>query len=1479
MTRFISNYYNIASWEASIVSHCDGSASGTFYTVHWQPPPYLCTDNGAYACMNATVDLGGIIYDAPADPMITVRSACATGYYIEYGNPPDQGDCNCGADGERTSKQGETSTPYPINVGSGNENLVETDYSSGDGRLVLKRIFNSSNPIPNTSMQIDSQLWQNNFEGRRIVPLIDALPPHRGITPEGFSSLVVRSASDTFSDPATACTSGWAQIAATSFAWAYVSAAYDAGSNHCLLSNGAVLTVYKAASDAAYTSAGGTAGVALFRGDGSVYKFECNAGVCTPQSDVPFRMTASPSGFVVTTEDDTVEIYDVYGLLQSITKRGGYEQTLAYSNSRLASVTDSFGRSLTFNQDGSVSTPDGSITFVYDGSFRLISVTYPDISVRRYTYNDLTTPSLVTGVIDESGNNYLSTSYDYIGRATSSGLAAGVGASTVDFTDPTNPVVTDAFGVARTYHYTRINGRQKISSITGAATCLTCRAPASTGYDAAGYLASTTDWNGNLTQYTYDDTRGLETSRIEAVGTAQQRTITTTWHPNFRLPSEIDEPGRQTTFTYDGSGNLLTKTVKDTSTNASRTWTYSNYTAWGMPQTIDGPRTDVSDVTQVAYYPIAANDPKSGQVHTVTDALGHLTSIDNYDGSGRPLQITDPNGLVTALSYFPRGWLKTRQAGSELTQYDYYPTGLLKTLSLPDGRSLQYSYNAAHQLTQVADQLGDKIVYTPDAMGNNTQVQVFNPNGTLVQTHSRAYNNLDELYQDISAQNHATTYGYDNNGNLTSVTDPLNHQTVNTYDALDRLHTATDPTNGLSQYAYNALDQLVAVTDPRTLSTIYTTDALDNTANVASPDSGNTGAGYDAAGNVLSRTDNKNQATQYQYDALNRLVLATRAGSSTASYTWDQNDSAHGYGIGHLTHAVDSLSGATLDWSYDLHGRVIQRSQTIGSVTLVTSYGYSATTGQLQSMTLPSGKVIAYTWTNGQLTALKLNGASLVSAVAYQPFGGPIGWTLSNGETASRSYDLDGRLASDPLETVGYDDASRINGWTLTNLNVFSGNASFGYDNADRVNSYTITGTSLAYTYDANGNRSGQTVNGTQTSNTLDTASNRLLRTPSSASAFIFDANGSRTGQTGSAATFSYDSIGRLKAFSTSYASATYAFDALNRRVQKVVTGFNAGTVSFAYDESGKMLGEYSATGQGNMETVYLGDIPVALLRTSATYAIHADYRNTPRQLDNASRQAVWSWTPNPFGENAPNNNPLGLSTQFNWNARFPGQYLDKESGVAQNMYRNYELSTGRYLESDPIGLGGGINTYAYVDGNPIMYIDPDGNLASLPDWVVDGAAGWGDMVSFGLTNQARNLMGTNDVVNKCSWGYRGGEALGFANDLAIGWAGGARSAVKGWGNFSHSLFPNRYLKQFDNGMARWLNQRGNRLNGDFMSWEQHASIDPWAYRFASQAWKDANELFPAWRQALNRIPYFPASAAYGAGSAAINSGGCGCSN
>ena len=281
----------------------------------------------------------------------------------------------------------------------------------------------------------------------------------------------------------------------------------------------------------------------------------------------------------------------------------------------------------------------------------------------------------------------------------------------------------------------------------------------------------------------------------------------------------------------------------------------------------------------------------------------------------------------------------------------------------------------------------------------------------------------------------------------------------------------------------------------------------------------------------------------------------------------------------------------------------------------------------------------------------------------------------------------------------------------------------------------------FAYGYDALGNRLSKTVGVSTDTYAYPATSNRLASiTPASGPvrSYVHDGAGNVTAD--GVNTYAYDARGRLLSTSTTgWPSMNY--NGLGQRTLRSPSpGVN--TV-YAYDEAGRLTTEVTSdTTTGNVHGVsylYLeGAVvwmapftipaPGAPAQYQGAFNVHPDHLDTPRLVTNSSNQAHWRWdAAEPFGSFPANENPQGLGI-FPFNLRFPGQYFDKETNLHYNMMRDYDPGIGRYIQSDPIGLQGGLNTYAYVGSNPLKWIDPRGeakwewffSMCRLGNWTIE---------------------------------------------------------------------------------------------------------------------------------------------------------------
>ncbi len=1117
-----------------------------------------------------------------------------------------------------------------------------------------------------------------------------------------------------------------------------------------------------------------TGNVRILRPDGTQIQFSLAGGVWSPWKGEASTLTAvagAPEGaaaWLLRDRDDRVEAFTSAGLLLYVEHRDGRRFDLQYdANNRLQRVMSARdGRSIEFvwgaiYEDSiarftrllGVTTPGGvEIAYNYDTAYgRLESVTDSSTTRTTYLYNEPAYSTYtkddrfytITGILDPSGHRYSTYRYDASGLVTESGLAGGANVST--FTLGSNYVdIVSSEGVERRV-FSLIAGAQRVTQITRRL-CTGCAVLYSStfGYDANGYRNRITDFNGNTTHITYDS-RGRQTLRIEAANTAQQRTVETDWHTEFNQPLERRIKNAQgvliarQTFTQDARGNVLTSSEIGPISGASRTTTHT-YDPAGRILTTNGPRTDISALTTYTYYPsddaTCASSPttcphRKGDLQTVTNAAGQVAQYLRYDGAGRLLESVDPNGVHTTLTYHPRGWLTSRTVGGLTTTITYDAVGQVIKTTQPDGSFVAYTYDAAHRLTGIADNLGNRIDYTLDAAGNRTAEATKDAAGVLKRSLTRVYDQLGRLSQSIDALGAITLQTYDANGNADLGTDALGRSTDQDVDPLNRLKKSLRDVGGVAAntaYAYDAQDNLTEVTDPNGLKTHYTYNGLNDLLQLSSPDTGTTTYTYDAAGNRLSQTDARGVATNYSYDALNRLTdIAYPDAALNVHFSYDLVASACAAGeqsaVGRLSGFTDASGNTAL--CYDPLGRLTRKQQTTAGIVLTTTYAYAAN-GRLSQMTTPGGMIVSYGYDSaGRISGIDTqlpgepSASAVIDAVRYLPFGPIDQLTFGNGRIQTRSYDANyaiDQVSSTGANGLSLDFAVDAVG-NLTQVTSGAAGNLLAYDGVDRLTEVKQLNNDLieAFAYDATGNRTAHTDSAGITPYSYTAGSHRLSAVGTTTRSL--DASGNTVAIGGTA--FSYDDRNRLRTATAGGQTTEYQYNARGERVSKAGTA----TTIFVYDEAGHLLGEYASDGSVRAEYVWLGDLPVAIRTANNTLAyLEPDHLGTPRSVIDPVRDvAIWQWPllGNAFGDAAPITDPDGDGVAFTMNLRFPGQYFDAETGLHYNYLRDYEPGAGRYVESDPIGLGGGISTFGYSYLNPLRFGDPSGAIVGVDDLAI----------------------------------------------------------------------------------------------------------------------------------------------------------------
>ena len=1040
-----------------------------------------------------------------------------------------------------------------------------------------------------------------------------------------------------------------------------------------------------------------------------------------------------------------------------------------YSNGRLKTLTDPAGRRIRYSYDD-----NGNLDYVQYLDKASTAQTNQS-KKRQYHYEDPNDAHNLTGITDERGERYATWAYDSQDRAILSEHANGVERVSLDFSTPGQTLVTNSDGEQSVYHTRYQSGIPIVTAIAGPG-CSTCGAADSQYiYNDGGQLAQSHSKDGLTTHYHYDDQgRLLNISVEDSNGTKHQREQRS-YQGNNLQPNQIHQPSvnpdgqHRRLLTYNAQQQLTKIAEKGYQPtpegdylpiHRTTTLTYDGQDLIA----IDGPREDVNDILKLAY-------DRQHRLTTLTSPDGRELKITDYDAYGRATKIQTGEASPLTIKYNTQGQLIQVSQGLNSLSYEYSATGKLTGLTGPDGERVDIRYDAADRATRVIQANGPQLDLSYDNESRITQQSLSNANGGVLRTVSLLYDAEGRLRQQRIEQNNNETirnYQYDQNDRLTSLSNPQGGQLQISYDPLGQL-LGIENGDQTSRLEYDNKGQAISLTDANGNTTQQLKDDFGRIVAVISPDSGTTTYSYDQAGNRIQKTNAEGQTDHYAYDAANRLVHSQTADGNT-QYTYHPSN-------GQLIQVSQQTgTGQSQErFDYDKEGRLTTHHRDLalrrGSVekatakTLTTEYEYNDR-GKLSHKHLPDGQTLRYHYYlegqyRGQLRAITketfFGQDVIIGEIDPNHWDGDLGYVFGNGLKANANY-KNGQLQNQQDGNIKlvyeYDEQGNIiqidrNG-TLNQ---------YRYDQLGRLTYAKANHAIYRYHYDKLGNRTNKTITSVtadQTGNVKEAEpetketlaalqlnqythgeSNRLEQINDQA--IDYNAAGSPKTYPSQQGVRSYDYNANqrpIRLYIDKELRAEYEYNAFGERIRKTVyprKGKASGnkksssndddgdgepnqpiTTYYLYDGR-QLTAEVNAQGKITQQYIYYKTAPVALLKKKTLYHIHSDHLGTPKQITDSKGDIQWQASYSPFGKAQINPDPDNNGKAITLNLRFAGQYEDQESGTYYNYFRDYDPETGRYITSDPIGIKGGLNTYAYVGNNPLSSIDPLGLMPATP--------------------------------------------------------------------------------------------------------------------------------------------------------------------
>jgi RHS repeat-associated protein len=750
--------------------------------------------------------------------------------------------------------------------------------------------------------------------------------------------------------------------------------------------------------------------------------------------------------------------------------------------------------------------------------------------------------------------------------------------------------------------------------------------------------------------------------------------------------------GKTTVFTYNPKGQNLSIT------DARNHKTVSTYTNGYLTRTTDPLGNFIEYVYDIRGRVRSIKDKRGNTTILDYDANDNITRItdpdgkyfeNTYDDSGNKVSIKDKRGNTVIYAYNAANRVESVQesVGGEVytTIYEYDGLQRVKRILSARGKPYKTAFDVAGRVQKRINPLLEFAEYTYDTNGNVEKIEFKTAGGATVKTISNTYDDLDRLTEKrvlMDAETFVTAYGYNLMGKVSSVTNPKGKITRFEYDNLGRLDKVIDANGKNTLAAYDAVDNLIRVVDPKGNETRFEYDELNRMTKRIDHENNTWEYAYDENSNLDAVTDPQNRTTSYTYDKLNRRTKETFDDNSFVQYTYDPN--------GNPLTMTDALG--TTRYVYDEINRLKSRTDCFGKTV---SYSFDEDSN-ITDISYPGNKTVQYAFDDaGRMTSVT-DWLNRSTTYGYNTLGRIVSTLYGNGSRTD----------------IGYDSAGRLTSFT------------------DKKSDGSVIA-SYAYTLDPNGNRLSATVTEPMapkfSSSEYNFQYNTLNQLTSGLnSGFTFDANGNLIQEVadGKTITYGYDDNDRLVSLSDGTENYQYTYSGTKDLMEVEKSGEktryvldvnqNLPAVVARTDGSGEIL-DYFVYGAAGLVS--------KITPAGQAFTYHFDPTGSTVAMSDSSENLVNTYAYTPYGRTTRQesiDNPFEYIGQFG--------VMAEDNGLNYMRARFYHPGIRRFISQDTVwgevSSPQSLNLYAYVEGNPVMRVDPSGLTANSQLQGIAGAIG-----------------------------------------------------------------------------------------------------------------------------------------------------------